>query len=162
MHVQENSVTDSEHCNQLFRPCYLYFCFFQLFAPLFSFCISPHYLREYTLHTYIHMYIYVHTYTCQYIHICIYIHTFIYNIFIFSFFFTVDAVILVLYQVVVDIFFLSSEKSLCAKSSSVAHVKNSSGNSLAVQWSGPCAFTVGGTGLISGWGTKLPQGVAKK
>ena len=117
MHVLENSVTDSEHCNQLFRPSYLYFCFFQLFAPLLSFCISPHYLREYTLHTYIHTYIYVHTYTYQYIHIHIYVYTytFIYNIFIFSFFFTVDAVIFVLYQVVVDIFLLSSEKKFMCK-----------------------------------------------
>ena len=32
-----------------------------------------------------------------------------------------------------------------------------SGNSLAVQGLGFCASTVGGTGLISGWGTRIPQ-----
>ena len=31
------------------------------------------------------------------------------------------------------------------------------GNSLAVQWLGLHAFTAGGTGLSSGWGTKIPQ-----
>ena len=30
-------------------------------------------------------------------------------------------------------------------------------NSLAVQWSGLHASTAGGTGLIPGWGTKIPQ-----
>ena len=32
-----------------------------------------------------------------------------------------------------------------------------SGNSLAVQWLGLCAFTAEGTGSITGWGTKIPQ-----
>ena len=30
------------------------------------------------------------------------------------------------------------------------------GNSLVVQWVGPCAFTADGPGLIPGWRTKLP------
>ena len=39
------------------------------------------------------------------------------------------------------------------------HVKNTGifGNSLAVQWLGLCAFTAEGSGLIPGWGTKIPQ-----
>ena len=40
------------------------------------------------------------------------------------------------------------------------------GNSLAVQWLGLPASTAGGTGLIPGWGTKIPcatwQGQKKK
>ena len=33
----------------------------------------------------------------------------------------------------------------------------SKGNSLVVQWLGPCAFTAGGVGSIPGWGTKILQ-----
>ena len=33
------------------------------------------------------------------------------------------------------------------------------GNSLAVQWLGPCASTAGGTGSIPGRGTKIPKAV---
>ena len=38
------------------------------------------------------------------------------------------------------------------------------GNSLVVQWLGPCAFTAKGLGSISDWGTKLilQGGVGKK
>ena len=32
-----------------------------------------------------------------------------------------------------------------------------SGNSLEVQWSGPCTFTAEGMGSIPGWGTKILQ-----
>ena len=31
------------------------------------------------------------------------------------------------------------------------------GTSLAIQWLGPHATTAGGTGLITGWGTKIPH-----
>ena len=34
-----------------------------------------------------------------------------------------------------------------------------SGNSLAVQWLGLCAFTARGVGLIPGWGTRIPHTV---
>ena len=33
----------------------------------------------------------------------------------------------------------------------------SAGNFLAVQWLGLLASTVGGTGSVLGWGTKIPQ-----
>lgn len=36
------------------------------------------------------------------------------------------------------------------------------GSSLAVQCLGFQAFTTGGTGLITGWGTKIPQASPKK
>ena len=31
------------------------------------------------------------------------------------------------------------------------------GNSLVVQWLGPCAFTAEGPGSVPGWGAKIPQ-----
>ena len=37
--------------------------------------------------------------------------------------------------------------------------KSSMGNSLAVQWLGPCAFIAAGTDAIPGQGTKIPQAV---
>ena len=41
-----------------------------------------------------------------------------------------------------------------------SHVKKIKiGNSLAVQWLGPCAFTAEGLGSIPGQGTKNPQAV---
>lgn len=52
-----------------------------------------------------------------------YMHTHI-CIFIFSSFFTVDIMILLLFQVAIDIFLLSSAVGLGVKSSSVASVKN--------------------------------------
>ena len=39
------------------------------------------------------------------------------------------------------------------------HLKNWYGNSLAVQWLGPRAFTAEGLGSIPGQGTKIPQAV---
>ena len=35
-------------------------------------------------------------------------------------------------------------------------------SSLAVQWLRLCASVIGDTGLIPGWGTKMPHGMAKK
>ena len=43
--------------------------------------------------------------------------------------------------------------------SKVAILKRAVGNSLAVQWLGLHASTVGGLGLIPGQGTKIPQAV---
>ena len=37
--------------------------------------------------------------------------------------------------------------------------KSSMGNSLAVQWLGPCAFIAAGTDAIPGQGTTIPQAV---
>ena len=38
-------------------------------------------------------------------------------------------------------------------------LNSSTGTSLAVQWLSLCAFTVGGAGLITGWGTKIPHAI---
>ena len=40
--------------------------------------------------------------------------------------------------------------------------KREIGNSLAFQWLGLQAFTAKGLGLVSGRGTKIPRGMAKK
>ena len=36
-------------------------------------------------------------------------------------------------------------------------LRNNSGTSLVVQWLELCTSTAGGTGLIPGWGTKIPH-----
>ena len=43
----------------------------------------------------------------------------------------------------------------------IQHLKNSLGTSLAVQWSGLCASSVGGEGSIPGWGTRILHAAQK-
>lgn len=64
--------------------------------------------------------------------------------------------ILLLFQVVVDKFLLSSAEELGVKSSSVAGVKNNSGYSLVFHWWGLC-FHCRGLGFVPVWGKKITQ-----
>ena len=51
--------------------------------------------------------------------------------------------------------FMKEFKELTSKNSALEYV--SIGSSLVVQWLGLWASTAEGTGLIAGWGTKIPQ-----